>query len=161
MEAASTGAMEPPAASVKAVAATICITAATEVAAAPIGVAAVEVSTTIAAAVSTAIPAIISAPIVVAAATVISAAITISAPIEAAAVAVDPRAGSDEDAADKPVRAVVSIRSAVIRRIIVVAVSADGRSAIVARGTDSDAECYALGLRVGRREKRDGETNTD
>jgi hypothetical protein len=63
--------------------------------------------------------------------------------------AVEPRAGSNEDAAREPARAVVAIRRARIRVIWVVAVSAD-RSGTVSRAnsnSDSDADSY-LRVRV-------------
>jgi hypothetical protein len=67
---------------------------------------------------------------VVAAVSVVAAAI-IAATVEAMTIvaAVEPRAGTDEDAADEVVRAVVSVRSAGVRIIAVVAVGANWRGA--------------------------------
>src|ERR1700746_49796 len=57
------------------------------------------------------------------------AAVVATATVEAATIvaAVEPRAGTDEDASDEVVRAVVAVRSAGVRIVAVVAVSA-GRS---------------------------------
>ena len=47
--------------------------------------------------------------------------------------AVEPRSGADEDAADKPVRPVVSVGCACIRRVGIVAVGAHWRRANISR----------------------------
>ena len=49
--------------------------------------------------------------------------------------AVEPWAGTDEDATEEPVRAVVTVRSAVVRWIVEVAVRTDWR------GTDIHPDC--------------------
>jgi hypothetical protein len=59
-----------------------------------------------------------------------------------------PGAGADEDATCEPVRPVVAIRSAVVRRIVVVAIGADWRGAVIDRTAKSDAEGSALGVRI-------------
>ena len=73
----------------------------------------------------------------------------IAAAIEAATIvtAMVPRTGTDEDAADEVVRSVVTVRSAGVRRVAIVTVSADRRRADGAvYGTYSHAHAK---LRVG------------
>jgi hypothetical protein len=65
-----------------------------------------------------------------------------------------PRAGADEHAIKKPIWAVVAVRRTSIRIIIVVAVSANRRWAIIAR-----ANAYHHSLRM--REGRAKEANTE
>jgi hypothetical protein len=45
--------------------------------------------------------------------------------------AMKPRASANEDATDKPLRAVIAVGSAVVRRDIIIAVGADGRDSNV------------------------------
>lgn len=63
--------------------------------------------------------------------------------------AVEPGAGSDEDAVREPLRSVVAIRRALIRRVTVISIRAHGR------GADLDGN---LGMRLGRvdRQQRAG-----
>lgn len=63
--------------------------------------------------------------------------------------AVEPRTGTDEDAAREPLRAVVAIRRARVRRVWIVAIGADGRPNI-GRRADANADCNSLSLRVRR-----------
>jgi hypothetical protein len=131
------------------------LAASVEVTTATVAVAAVEVSAAIAA--------IESAP--VSAATVIASTAsvtTVSAAVVAAPViSVIPGAGADEDAACEPIRPVEAVGGAGVRIIIVVAVSADRRGAVIGRGANSDAEGDALGLRVRSAEETNSETNAE
>jgi hypothetical protein len=62
---------------------------------------------------------------------------------------VEPGTCSDEDATGKPARSVVTVRSASIRSVAVVAVSASRSFTNVrARSADSDANYYSLRMRV-------------
>ena len=145
VEAATRSAMEARATAVSTstveIAASIATTAA-------IAVAAVEVPTAIAAIKAASVAA--AAVITVSATAVIPAAIAVSATIVAAPViAVIPGAGADEDAADEPVRAVVSIRGAGVWIVVVVAIFADWRGTVINRSSNSDAEGDALGVGVG------------
>jgi hypothetical protein len=137
-------------------ASTVELTAAVEIATAAIAVAAVE----LAAAVAAIETAFIAAATVVAvfATTIVSTAVAVSATVVAAPV---PGAGADEDASSEPVRAVVAVGSAGVRIIVVVAVSADWRGAIVGGSADTNAEGYALGVGVGGGEKTNGESNSE
>jgi hypothetical protein len=71
-----------------------------------------------------------------------------------------PGSGADEDAALKPVRAVIAVGGAGVRIIIVVAISAGGW-AVIDRPSKSNAEGNALGVRVRSREEKDAEKNTE
>jgi hypothetical protein len=116
--------------------------AAAVVTTAAIAVAAVEVSASV--------PAIKAASIAAVAVIAVSTAVAVSSAVVAASViAVIPRAGTDEDATDEPIRSVVSVGSAVVRGIIVVAVGADWRGAVIDGGADTNAEGDALGVGVG------------
>ncbi len=77
-----------------------------------------------------------------------------------------PRTCADEDAAHKRIRSVVAIGRAGVWVVVVVAVGADRRWAVVIRGAviggaDSDAHNHALGVRVRRREETKSETNAE
>jgi hypothetical protein len=102
------------------------------------------------------------APVAVTTVTIISAmavvavAVVTAATVEAVAVvaAVEPRTGADEDAASEVVRPIVAVRSAGVRIVAVVAVSADWRRADgTVDGSDSNSNAN---LRVGaaHREKQ-------
>src|ERR1700730_12488416 len=121
-----------------------------------IAVAAVEVTAAVAA-IETAL--IAAATIVAAlAATAVATAIAVSATVVAAPV---PGTGADEDAACEPVRAVVAVGSAGVRIIIVVAVSADWRGAVIDGRADAHAEGDALSVGVGSGEKTNNEKNRE
>jgi len=112
-------------------------------------VAAVEVPTAIASSIEAASITAVTV-VTVSAAAVIPTAIAVSATVVATPViAVIPGAGADEDAAGEPVRSVVSVRSAVVGIIVVVAIGADWRWAVIDRTANSDAEGDALGVGVG------------
>jgi hypothetical protein len=122
--------------------------------------ASVEVAAAIAAIESTSIPA---ATVVAISTTVVTATI-VAAPVAVsmiAVVAVIPRAGADEDADDEPIRSVVAVGRASVWVVVVVAVGADGRRAIVIRGADSDAHNNALGVRGRCGEEANSETNAE
>jgi hypothetical protein len=131
------------------------LTASVEVTTATVAVAAVEVSAAIAAIES----ASVSAATVIASTASIT---TVSAAVVATPViAVVPGAGADEDAAGEPIRPVEAVRGTGVRIIIVVAVSADWRGAVIGRGANSNAEGDALGLRVRSGEETNTETNAE
>jgi hypothetical protein len=69
--------------------------------------------------------------------------------VTAPVVAVIPRAGADKDSADEPIWAVVAVRRASIGVIIIVAVGAHRRWAIVSRA-DANADHHSLGMRKRR-----------
>ena len=134
---------------------TVEIAAAVEAATAVELSASVEVAPTVTVAameVSAAVPAIVAASI--AAMTVIAVLAvaiisTATVAVSAAVIAVIPGAGADEDAANEPVRAIKTVGRAGVWIVIVVAIFADRRGAVINRGPNSDAERYALGVRVG------------
>jgi len=127
-----------------------------EVTAATVAVAAVEVSAAIAAIESASVSA---ATVVAVSATVIAA--TIVAVASVSVITAIPGAGADEDAADEPVRSIEAVGCAGVRIIIVVAIGADGRGAVIGRGDNSDTEGEALGLRVRSGEETNSETNAE
>jgi hypothetical protein len=134
-----------------AAAATSGVAASVEVTTATVTVAAVEVSAAVAV--------IVSATTVIA---VAAAAIVPTATVGvAASVAVEPRSSPDEDTAYEPVRTVIAVGCASVRIIVIVAVFADWRAAVIDRGANSDAEGYALGVRVRRREETNTEANSE
>src|SRR5713226_6970792 len=137
------------------------LSASVEVAAATVAVAAVEVSAAIAAIESASVSA--ATVVAIAAAAIIpAAAVAISAAVVAVSViAVIPGAGSDEDAAGEPIRSVESVGRAGVRVIVVVAISANWRWAVISGGANSDAEGDALGLRVRSGEETNSETNAE
>ena len=135
--------------------------AATITTAAAEAVAAVEVPTAIASSIEAASVTAVTVGAVSATA-VIPAAIAVSATVVATPViAVVPGAGADEDAANEPVRAVVSVGSTVVGGIIVVAVGADWRGAVIDRSAYANPEGDALGVSVGGGEKTNTETNCE
>jgi len=135
--------------------------AATITTAAAEAVAAVEVPTAIASSIEAASVTAMAVGAVSATA-VIAAAIAVSATVVATPViAVVPGAGADEDAADEPVRPVVSVGSTVVGGIIVVAIGADWRGAVIDRSAYANAEGDALGVGVGGREKTNTETKCE
>jgi len=127
-----------------------------EVATATEAVAAVEVSAAIAAIESASVSA---ATVVAVSATVIAA--TIVAVASVSVITAIPGAGADEDAADEPVRSIEAVGCAGVRIIIVVAIGADGRGAVIGRGDNSDTEGEALGLRVRSGEETNSEKNAE
>jgi hypothetical protein len=64
-----------------------------------------------------------------------------------------PRAGADEGAALEPIRAVIAVGSAGIWVVIVVAIGASGRRAVIDGRSKSNAEGDALSVRVRSREQ--------
>jgi hypothetical protein len=97
-------------------------------------------------------------------ATVVAVSTTVETPTIIATVsvvAVIPGAGTDEDAADEPVRSIISVGGAGIRIIAVVAIGADWSRTVISRDTDSDAKGDALGVRVRRGEETNSETNAE
>jgi hypothetical protein len=140
---------------------TVELSATPEVTTATEAVAAVEVSAAIAAIKSASVSAATVVAIAAAAIIPTAAVVTISATIEAVPIAVKPGAGADEDAAYEPVRSVEAVGCAGVRIIIVVAIGADGRGAVIDRSAKSDAEGDALGLRVRSGEETNSETNAE
>jgi len=135
--------------------------AATITTAAAEAVAAVEVPTAIASSIEAASVTAMAVGAVSATA-VIAAAIAVSATVVATPViAVVPGAGTDKDAADEPVRPVVSVGSAVVGGIIVVAIGADWRGAVIDRSAYANPEGDALSVSIGGREKTNTETNCE
>lgn len=133
-------------------------------------IAAVEIATVIApSTVAAAIAAIKAAATIIAAVlTVISAATIIAAPVAVSAavvavavIAVVPGAGTYEDAADEPVRAIVAVGGASVGIIVVVAVGADWRGTVIGRSADSYAEGDALCVRIISREETKTKQNSE
>jgi hypothetical protein len=117
------------------------------VAAAPVAVTAASVAVGAGAVVAAAVPAIAAVPV---------ASSPVAGTVKAAAVvAVIPRAGTDEDAADKPSGTVITVRRTSIRIVAKVAVGAYGCWADVG-WADSDAD-RDLGLRVRCRKQENPE----
>jgi hypothetical protein len=125
-------------AAVESVAPTAVITAIAMVAAAreaavvaivPVVVAATDEAVGVAASIAVAPASIITASSVVAIMSVVPVAVITAATVEATAIvaAVVPGAGADEDAADEVVRSVEAVRSAGVRIVAVVTISAGGR----------------------------------
>ena len=85
---------------------------------------------------------------------------TVSAAVKAVSVAMEPRAGADEDAAYEIIRSVEAVGRAGVWSIVVVAVSANWR-VVIGRAAYSDAEGDALGLRVRSGEETNSETNAE
>jgi hypothetical protein len=71
-----------------------------------------------------------------------------------------PGASADEDAAIEPFRAVISIGSAAVGVIAVIAIGAGGR-AVINRASESNAEADVLGVCVRSREETNTEKNTE
>ena len=147
------------AAAMKATAA-VKLSASVEVAA-TVTVAAVEVSAAIAPIVAASIAAM-TVIAVLAAAIISTATVAVSASVVAVPViAVIPGACADEDAANEPVRAIKTVGRAGVWIVVVVAIFADRRGAVINGGANSDAEGDALGVGVRRCEKTDRETNAE
>jgi hypothetical protein len=115
--------------------------AAAVVTTAAIAVAAVKVSTSV----STIEAASVAAVAVIAVSTAVAVTATVATPV----VAVVPGAGTDKDAAYEPVRSVIAVGGAIVRGIIVVAIGADWRGAVIDGGAYANAEGDALGVGVG------------
>ena len=99
-------------------------------------------------------PSVISAAIVAATPVVAAAIISPGATVVAAPIiAVEPRTGADEDAAHKPVGAVVAVRGAVVRVIIIVTVGANGSRTVVDGATNADSDTH-LGVRATAKNKK-------
>jgi hypothetical protein len=79
-----------------------------------------------------------------------AAPIPASAVVPAAPIPVIPRAGADEHAIKKPIWAIVAVRRTSIRVIIVVAVRAYWRRAIVVTRADANADHHSLCMRERR-----------
>jgi len=159
MSAAMSAAVETTAGPAVKAGATAVSTSTMEVAA-TITTAAVEVPTAIASSIEAASVTAVTVGAVSATA-VIAAAIAVSATVVATPVIAVPGAGTDEDAANEPVRAVVSVGSTVVGGIIVVAIGADWRGTVIDRSSYANAEGDALGVGVGGREKTNTETNCE
>ena len=144
-------------ATVEAAATAIAATAAAKPAAA---VAAIEAAAKAAAA-TLVIVATATVTTVSAAAIIRTATVAVSTAVITMSVAVEPGAGADEDAAGEPIRPVEAIGGTGVGIIIVVAVSADWRGPVIGRGSNSNAESDALGLRVRNAEETNAETNTE
>jgi hypothetical protein len=84
----------------------------------------------------------------------------IKEPVSVPEAKAPPGSGADEDAALKPIRAVIAVGSAGVRIIIVVTISAGGW-AVIDRPSKSNAEGDALGVRVRSREETDTESNAE
>jgi hypothetical protein len=84
--------------------------------------------------------AIIEAPVVIPAP--IKSAIVISSSIKPAPKSVEPRTGSDKDSVDEIIRPPESIRSARVRRVIVITVVADRRCAVSVTISATDSNSY-------------------
>jgi hypothetical protein len=84
----------------------------------------------------------------------------IKEPISVPEAKAPPGSGADEDAALKPVRAVIAVGGAGVRIIIVVTISAGGW-AVIDRPSKPNAEGDALGVRVRSREEADTESNAE
>jgi hypothetical protein len=137
-----------------AVSATVEVGTAMIIAAVSAAVTTIEIAMAVISSAMTVIPAAsVISPIIVAISATVAAII-----VAMAIIAVVPGAGADEDATYKPVRAVVSVGSAGVRIIIVVAVGADWRGAVINGSADSDAEGDALGVRVGGRQETNRES---
>jgi hypothetical protein len=68
---------------------------------------------------------------------------------------------ADENAALKPVRAVIAVGGASVGIIVVITIGADRRWAVIDRPSKSNAEGDALGVRVRSGEETHTETNTE
>jgi hypothetical protein len=104
-------------------------------------------------------PVAVIAASVVAAVSIVTVAVVTAAAVEAVAIvaAVEPRTGADEDAADEVVRPVVAVRSAGVRIVAVVTISAGGcRPDGAVHGTYSDAH-GKLCVSVSRGKKQDSQ----
>jgi hypothetical protein len=120
---------------------------------------AVEIAAAIAMIKSTSVPA---ASVVPAAAIIPTATVTVSASVVAVSViAVVPGASADEDAACEPIWPVIAVGRASVGIIIVVAISADWRWAVIGRRSKSNAESDVLGARVRSREETNAESNAE
>jgi len=123
-------------------------------------IAAVEVTATIAAIESVSIPA---AAVVAISTTVVTATI-VAAPVAVrmiAVVPVIPRSGTDEDAAGEPIRSVIAVGGAGVRRIVVIAIGADGGRPVIHGTSYTDAKGDALGVSARSREETNTETNAE
>jgi len=97
-----------------------------------IAVRAAGISATVASAIIAASTGVVSSSAIVVACMETASVAPPTAPVEAASpVAVVPRPGSNENSAHEPVRSVVGVRSAGVRIVIVVAITADGRTTYV------------------------------
>ena len=132
------------------------LNSAAEVAAA-VAVAAVEFAAAVAAIKAAPTVGIPATAIISAATIAISATVIAATAVVAMAVAVEPGAGTDENTADEPVRAIKAIGRAGIGRVVVVTVGADRGSAVICRCADANAEGHALGVRVGGGEETNPE----
>jgi hypothetical protein len=86
---------------------------------------------------------------------------TISVPEAKATPETEPRACADENAALKPVRAVIAVGRAGVWVIVVIAIGADRRCAVIDRASKSNAEADALGVRIRSREETNTEKKTE
>ena len=106
---------------------------------------------------------VISASTVVAA-TIIAASVKAAAIEAVSVIAAIPGAGADEDAANKPVRAVVAVGGACVRIVVVIAIGAHRGRAIVGGAVSvidgaakARTEGDVLGVGIGRGEHANGE----
>lgn len=89
------------------------------------------------------------------------AAPVVAASIVTAPVAVIPGARADEHAINEPIWAVVAVRRTTIGVIIVVAISANWRWAVVSRAADANADHYSLRMRERRAKEANPEQTSN
>jgi len=147
------------ASAVRSASAAVEVVTAVEVTPATITVAAVEVSATVTAIEAAAVAAT-TVTTISAAAVVSTATVAISAAVVAMSVTMKPRSGADEDTACEPVRGVVAVGSAGVRIVIVVAIGANGRGAVIG-GAYAHADRPSLRVRVRSAEQTDSKTNAE
>jgi hypothetical protein len=121
--------------------------------AAVVGVAAAEFSTAVSPIKSASVATLVSAPAIKSITSIVTIAMAIVSativPIGAVSViAVIPGSGTDKEAADEPVWSVVSVGSTIVRIIVVVAVRADWRGAVINGTANSHTEGDALSVGV-------------
>ena len=86
---------------------------------------------------------------------------TITVPEAKATPETEPGTCADENAALKPVRAVIAVRRTGVWVIVVIAIGADRCCAVVDRPSKSNAEGDALGVRIRSREETNTEKKTE
>jgi hypothetical protein len=86
---------------------------------------------------------------------------TITVPEAKATPETEPGTCADENAALKPVRAVIAVGRTGVWVIVVIAIGADRCCAVVDRPSKSNAEADALGVRIRSREETNTEKKTE
>jgi hypothetical protein len=95
-------------------------------------------------------------------ATPVVAASVVTAPVEpVTVVAVIPGADADEHAINEPIWAVVAVRRASVGVIIIIAVSANWRWAVVNRAANANADYHSLRMRKRRAKEANPEQTGD